>query len=265
MVKEEEKGDDLGYTVEWVDDGTQQSYLTGENFMREEYHSLSAPEINLLIVGHNQMMIEHCQDGRLPRPRNNAVLEKLFILETTTETETRTATNSDDNDDGGGNRRSRSGDDDSREGRGAGEGRGGEDEDETDAASAAPAAPHPPPPPAAVQTSSRSMQLRELGEDCALVMEAVDGRASMEVLTRPDVASCVSPFDAADFIFSPSPLDGGGGDDALDGGGGGQLSTNDPAGPPFRTEDGQGVGGLSRCGLLAEEEGAYMIQPGYMP
>merc|ERR1719264_837875 len=64
-------------TVSW--DG--QSYSTGPEFTKSEYMALDAPEVNLAVVGHNQMMMEYCQQGQKPKPNNNAVLEKLFILD----------------------------------------------------------------------------------------------------------------------------------------------------------------------------------------
>merc|ERR1719436_1359783 len=57
------------------------SYSTGLGFSKAEYAEVDAPEVNLALVGHNQMMMEYCQEGQLPKPNNNAVLEKLFILE----------------------------------------------------------------------------------------------------------------------------------------------------------------------------------------
>eukprot|EP00427_Karlodinium_veneficum_P011919 CAMPEP_0169096578 /NCGR_PEP_ID=MMETSP1015-20121227/19069_1 /TAXON_ID=342587 /ORGANISM="Karlodinium micrum, Strain CCMP2283" /LENGTH=415 /DNA_ID=CAMNT_0009157343 /DNA_START=123 /DNA_END=1370 /DNA_ORIENTATION=- len=64
---------------EWGDG----QYETGAEFSKEQYTSLDAPELNIAIVGHNQMMSEYCQKGLKPKPNNNAVLEKLFILKTT--------------------------------------------------------------------------------------------------------------------------------------------------------------------------------------
>jgi hypothetical protein len=37
--------------------------------------------VAIAIVGHNQMMMDFCSAGRPPKPNNNAVLEKLFLLE----------------------------------------------------------------------------------------------------------------------------------------------------------------------------------------
>lgn len=59
------------------------AYATGEGFTKAEYAALEAPEMNLAVVGHNQMMMEYCQQGQPPKPNNNAVLEKLFILRST--------------------------------------------------------------------------------------------------------------------------------------------------------------------------------------
>jgi len=57
-------------------------YKTGDAFSKSEYASLRAPEVNVVIVGHNQMMSEYCLAPEFqPKPNNNAVLEKLFILE----------------------------------------------------------------------------------------------------------------------------------------------------------------------------------------
>jgi len=58
------------------------SYSTGIEFDKNEYIDLWAPEVNIVLVGHNQMMSEYClAPDYLPKPNNNAVLEKLFILE----------------------------------------------------------------------------------------------------------------------------------------------------------------------------------------
>lgn len=65
-------------TVAW--EGGQ--YQTGADFDKEEYTDLEAPELNLVIVGHNQMMSEYCLAPEMsPKPNNNAILEKLFIME----------------------------------------------------------------------------------------------------------------------------------------------------------------------------------------
>lgn len=65
-------------TVQWPGG----EYVTGKDFNKSEYKSLKAPELNFVIVGHNQMMSEYClAPDYLPKPNNNAILEKLFILE----------------------------------------------------------------------------------------------------------------------------------------------------------------------------------------
>jgi hypothetical protein len=57
-------------------------YQTGPEFDKKQYQELDAPELNFVIVGHNQMMSEYCEaPDFLPKPNNNAVLEKLFVLE----------------------------------------------------------------------------------------------------------------------------------------------------------------------------------------
>lgn len=57
-------------------------YTTGEEFDKKEYTQLAAPEINFVVVGHQQMMSEYClAPDYLPKPNNNAILEKLFILD----------------------------------------------------------------------------------------------------------------------------------------------------------------------------------------
>eukprot|EP00929_Paragymnodinium_shiwhaense_P075387 TRINITY_DN38537_c0_g1_i2.p1 TRINITY_DN38537_c0_g1~~TRINITY_DN38537_c0_g1_i2.p1 ORF type:complete len:426 (+),score=51.86 TRINITY_DN38537_c0_g1_i2:53-1330(+) len=61
------------------------SYSAEGTFLREDYEALKdAPEINIAVVGHSQMMKEYCQSNNPPKPANNAVLEKLFILESET-------------------------------------------------------------------------------------------------------------------------------------------------------------------------------------
>lgn len=57
-------------------------YKTGADFDKKEYTELEAPELNMVIVGHNQMMSEYCLAPEMhPKPNNNAILEKLYILE----------------------------------------------------------------------------------------------------------------------------------------------------------------------------------------
>lgn len=64
--------------VEW--DGGQ--YQTAADFDKREYLETEAPELNFVVVGHNQMMSEYCLAPKfLPKPNNNAVLEKMYILE----------------------------------------------------------------------------------------------------------------------------------------------------------------------------------------
>jgi len=108
-------------------------YSTGPQFSKADYKELEAPEINIAVVGHNQMMMEYCQKGELPKPNNNAVLEKLFILETT---------------------------------------------------------------PGEVP----SFELQELAEKCATVMDAPDGKVSMNRLVQADVATCATPFMVSKFL-----------------------------------------------------------------
>merc|ERR1712032_158701 len=57
--------------------------MTGPTFTKAEYERLEAAEVNIVVVGHNQMMMEYCQQGQPPKPNNNAVLEKLFIVNRT--------------------------------------------------------------------------------------------------------------------------------------------------------------------------------------
>ena len=56
-------------------------YSTGRMFSKREYLQLDVREVNVAIVGHNQMMMEYCQRGLPPKPNNNAILEKMFIVE----------------------------------------------------------------------------------------------------------------------------------------------------------------------------------------
>lgn len=57
-------------------------YSTGDEFDKKYYEALQAPELNFVVVGHNQMMSEYCLAPEyMPKPNNNAILEKLFILE----------------------------------------------------------------------------------------------------------------------------------------------------------------------------------------
>jgi len=65
-------------------DWTGGSYETGNSFLRPEYDRLEAEEVTVAFLGHGQMMKDYCQggeDGEMPE--NNAVLEKLFIVEMT--------------------------------------------------------------------------------------------------------------------------------------------------------------------------------------
>lgn len=62
-------------SVKWAG----KEYSTGDGFTRNEYLEIHAPEVNIAIVGHSQMMMEYCLQGENPKPNNNAVLEKLFI------------------------------------------------------------------------------------------------------------------------------------------------------------------------------------------
>mmetsp|Transcript_48406 Transcript_48406/g.95898 ORF Transcript_48406/g.95898 Transcript_48406/m.95898 type:complete len:182 (-) Transcript_48406:126-671(-) len=60
------------------------AYETGMGFTRAEYEDIEAPEVTIAFVGHNQMMLEYCLGGDMSKkPNNNAVLEKLFVLEAT--------------------------------------------------------------------------------------------------------------------------------------------------------------------------------------
>jgi len=51
--------------------------------LEAEYEALEAPEVVLAIVGHSAMMKEYCFGGKGKTPANNAVLQKLFIMEAT--------------------------------------------------------------------------------------------------------------------------------------------------------------------------------------
>jgi len=57
------------------------SYATGTEFSRVEYEDFDAPEVSIAVVGHGEMMLEYCLEGISPKPNNNAVFEKLFVLE----------------------------------------------------------------------------------------------------------------------------------------------------------------------------------------
>jgi hypothetical protein len=59
------------------------AYETGPAFTKAQYLETKGSEINIAIVGHNQMMSEYCLKNQGAKPNNNAVLEKLFILNTT--------------------------------------------------------------------------------------------------------------------------------------------------------------------------------------
>lgn len=151
------------------------SYETGAGFTQEEYESLDAPEVNIAIVGHNRMMIEYCADGLPPKPRNNAVFEKLFVLETDTAAEGSSSKSDED---------------------------------------------------------SVRFVLRELLGRCRSVMDAPDGKDSMDALVVEDVLSCVGPFPA--FLG------------LLD------IPTN-------------GNDKKTQCVQLAEREGAYPIHADFEP
>lgn len=58
----------------------EESYRLGGDFAWEEYQNVSGdlPEVNIALVGHSQTMLEYCFRDK---PNNNAVYEKLFILE----------------------------------------------------------------------------------------------------------------------------------------------------------------------------------------
>mmetsp|Transcript_106241 Transcript_106241/g.317430 ORF Transcript_106241/g.317430 Transcript_106241/m.317430 type:complete len:464 (+) Transcript_106241:81-1472(+) len=115
------------------------SYSTGAPLTKAEYDSIDAPELNLAVVGHNQMMWEYCLQHPAVswRPNNNAVLEKLFLLEVPG------------------------------------------------------------------QGDSPSTVLRELMDNCAMLMEGPSKSTSMASLVESDVASCTAPFAANHFIKSP--------------------------------------------------------------
>lgn len=49
------------------------------------HQDFDAPEVNIVVVGHSTMMLEYCLEGVYPKPNNNAVFEKLFVLEASTE------------------------------------------------------------------------------------------------------------------------------------------------------------------------------------
>lgn len=57
------------------------SYSNGQGFTKAEYSALEAPEVTVAIVGHNQMMKEYCLHDEPPAPNNNAVFEKLFVVD----------------------------------------------------------------------------------------------------------------------------------------------------------------------------------------
>jgi len=60
------------------------SYETGTSFLRHEYNRIDAEEVTVAFVGHGQMMADYCQGGEFSgKPSNNAVYEKLFIVELT--------------------------------------------------------------------------------------------------------------------------------------------------------------------------------------
>lgn len=114
------------------------SYTTGPSFTKDEWEHWESREVNIAVVGHNQMMMEYCQQGELPKPNNNAVLEKLLFLEAST-----------DLDD---------------------------------------------------PSSLNRLVLRELGDKCALVMDAPNGADSMKALVEADVATCTTPFQVSKFL-----------------------------------------------------------------
>lgn len=64
--------------VEWVGGSY---YADNQTFSKAEYDARDVPEVVIAIVGHNQMMSEYCLGPDfLPKPRNNAILEKLMIV-----------------------------------------------------------------------------------------------------------------------------------------------------------------------------------------
>jgi len=65
------------------------SYATGIEFDKNEYIDLAAPEVNIAIVGHGGMISEYCSAPD-DQNNNNAVFEKLFILEVPREGDNRT-------------------------------------------------------------------------------------------------------------------------------------------------------------------------------
>lgn len=73
QMRNEDRGNSL--KIEW--EGGQ--YGIGTEFDKTEYNQLEAPEVTAVLVGHSQMMSEVCD---APLPKNNAVLEKLYIIET---------------------------------------------------------------------------------------------------------------------------------------------------------------------------------------
>ena len=59
--------EDQGNSISVTWDGGE--YRTGKGFSKNEYETSRAPEVNLAVVGHNQMMSEYCLAPEYPPPK----------------------------------------------------------------------------------------------------------------------------------------------------------------------------------------------------